>query len=126
MNRIKDVLREKGISQKWLASKINKSYNMTNSYVQNRRQPSIKILFEIAELLNVKASTLISDDSLKLGGYVYHKDIYNGHERMKIVGMRKKTVELEGDYSGGTHNVCQRDWKSIEGVLFQRAVANEV
>ena len=32
MNRIKEVLEEKGIKQKWLAEKLNKSYNMVNSY----------------------------------------------------------------------------------------------
>ena len=39
---------------------------------------------------------------------------------MKIVGIRENEVELEGDYSGGTHNVCQTDWLPIEGVLFKR------
>ncbi len=34
MNRIKEALEEKGIKQKWLADKLNKSYNMVNSYVQ--------------------------------------------------------------------------------------------
>lgn len=54
---------------------------------------------------------------LRLGMFVYHKDIYHGHERMKIVGIREKHVELEGDYSGGTHNVCQRDWERIDGLI---------
>lgn len=27
-----------------------------------------------------------------------------------VVGIRKTTIEIEGDFSGGTHNVCQRDW----------------
>ena len=39
MNRIKEVLEKQGRSQKWLAAQIGKSYNMVNSYVQNRRQP---------------------------------------------------------------------------------------
>ena len=34
MNRIKEVLEEKGIKQKWLAEQLGKSYNMVNSYVQ--------------------------------------------------------------------------------------------
>ena len=34
MNRIKEILEEKGIKQTWLADKLNKSYNMVNSYVQ--------------------------------------------------------------------------------------------
>ena len=32
MNRIKEVLEEKGIKQIWLAEQLGKSYNMVNSY----------------------------------------------------------------------------------------------
>ncbi len=41
MNRIKEVLKEKGIKQIWLAEKLGKSYNMVNGYVQNRQQPRL-------------------------------------------------------------------------------------
>lgn len=34
----------------------------------------------------------------------------------KVVGIRKNEVEIEGDWSGGTHNVCQRDWVSPESI----------
>jgi len=61
MNRIKEVLDEKGIKQTWLAEKLGKSYNMVNSYVQNRRQPSIEDLYKIAEILNVEAKELLTD-----------------------------------------------------------------
>lgn len=59
MNRIKEVLGEKESTQTWLAKELGKSYNMVNSYVQNRRQPSIEILFRIADLLDVEAKELI-------------------------------------------------------------------
>ena len=59
MNRIKEVLEERGIKQTWLAEKLGKSYNMVNSYVQNRRQPSLEILYRIAEILNVNVKDLI-------------------------------------------------------------------
>jgi len=59
MNRIKEVLGEKEITQTWLAKELGKSYNMVNSYVQNRRQPSIEILFQIAKLLEVEAKELL-------------------------------------------------------------------
>jgi len=57
------------------------------------------------------------EDEFKIGQEVYHKDIYNGKELMKVVGIRKKELELEGDYSGGTHLVCQKDWMPIEGII---------
>jgi putative transcriptional regulator len=59
MNRIKEVLTEKGISQTWLAEKLGKSYNMVNSYAQNRQQPRLEILWAIAELLDVDIKELI-------------------------------------------------------------------
>jgi transcriptional regulator with XRE-family HTH domain len=59
MNRIKEVLEEKGIKQTWLAEKLGKSYNMVNSYVRNRRQPSLEMLNEIAKILNVDVKELI-------------------------------------------------------------------
>ena len=59
MNRIKEVLKEKGIKQIWLADKIGKSYNMVNGYVQNRQQPRLEVLNDIAEILNVDIKDLI-------------------------------------------------------------------
>lgn len=59
MNRIKEVLEEKGIKQTWLAEKLSKSYNMVNAYVQNRRQPSLELLNTIADILNVDIKDLI-------------------------------------------------------------------
>ena len=60
MNRIKEVLEEKGIKQKWLAEQLGKSYNMVNSYAQNRRQPSLEDLYRIAEILNIEAQELLT------------------------------------------------------------------
>ena len=59
MNRIKEVLEVKGIKQIWLADQLGKSYNMVNSYVQNRRQPSIANLFKIAEILDTEVEDLL-------------------------------------------------------------------
>ena len=62
MNRIKEVLKQKGIKQIWLADKLGKSYNMVNGYVQNRQQPRLEVLFEIAKLLNIDPKELIQSD----------------------------------------------------------------
>ena len=63
MNRIKEVLDEKGIKQVWLSEKLGKSYNMVNSYIQNRKQPKIEVLFEIAQILNVEAKELLKKNN---------------------------------------------------------------
>ena len=59
MNRIKEVLDKKGIKQTWLADKLGKSYNMVNGYVQNRQQPRLEVLYQIAEILDVEIDELL-------------------------------------------------------------------
>jgi len=63
MNRIKEVLEDKGIKQTWLADKLGKSYNMVNGYVQNRQQPRLEVLFEIAKILDVEVKDLIKEEN---------------------------------------------------------------
>lgn len=59
MNRIKEVLENKGIKQTWLAEQLGKSYNMVNAYVQNRQQPRLEDLYKIADILQVDIKELI-------------------------------------------------------------------
>ena len=63
MNRIKEVLEEKGIKQTWLAEKLGKSFSIVNADVCNRRQPRLEGLFEIAEILQIDVKDLISERS---------------------------------------------------------------
>ena len=62
MNRIKIVLEDKGIKQNWLADQLDKSFNTINGYVQNRHQPRLEVLFEIAKILEVDPKELIQSD----------------------------------------------------------------
>ena len=73
MNRIKEVLGEKGIKQVWLSEQLGKSYNMVNSYVQNRQQPRLEVLYEIAKILNVEVKELLVESKIKLK----HKGLTN-------------------------------------------------
>jgi transcriptional regulator with XRE-family HTH domain len=65
MNRIKEVLQEKGLTQVWLAGKLGKSFKMTNAYACNRKQPSLETLFQIANLLQVNVKDLITDNNIR-------------------------------------------------------------
>jgi hypothetical protein len=56
---------------------------------------------------------------------VYIKDIYDGKEPFKVVGIRENQVELEGDFSGGTHNVCQKDWFDDDKVFVVSTICDE-
>ena len=59
MNRIKEVLEGKGIKQMWLAKKLGKSFSIVNAYACNRRQPSLDVLYQIANLLQVDIKDLL-------------------------------------------------------------------
>ena len=50
---------------------------MVNSYVQNRRQPSLETLYKIAEILKVDVKDLIISKK-------YSHPNYNDHPDMKI------------------------------------------
>lgn len=65
MNRIKEVLEIKGIKQTWLSERLGKSYNMVNSYVQNRQQPRLEVLNDIAKILDVDVVELIVSSKKK-------------------------------------------------------------
>ena len=70
MNRIKEVLKDKGISQTWLAKQMGKSYNTINEYSRNVRQPSLEDLYIIAEILNVEVKDLLIERKNKWAKYL--------------------------------------------------------
>ena len=62
MNRIKEVLEEKGLKQKWLAEQLGMSNVMINLYSNNKRQPSVNTLIRIGMILNIPIDQLIRKD----------------------------------------------------------------
>ncbi|WP_315256477.1 helix-turn-helix transcriptional regulator [Segatella oulorum] len=54
------MLIEKGIKQTWLAEKLGKRFTIVNSYVCNHRQPSLELLFYIAQNLQVNSKDLMN------------------------------------------------------------------
>lgn len=65
MNRIKEVLDAKGISQTELANRLGKTFNMVNLYTTNRVQPPLPVLYHIAEILNEDVRSLLIPNELK-------------------------------------------------------------
>lgn len=49
---------------------------------------------------------------------VYHTQVYEGKEPLKVVGIRKSSVELYGDYSG-MGNTEGASWLPLDGVLIE-------
>ncbi|WP_318345252.1 helix-turn-helix transcriptional regulator [Flagellimonas baculiformis] len=59
MNRIKEVLKQQGRTQTWLAEQIGKSYVVVTNYCNNNTQPSIPVLRQIAKVLDVDVRELL-------------------------------------------------------------------
>lgn len=59
MNRIKEVLKEQGRTQTWLAEQIGKSYVVVTNYCNNNKQPSVPVLRSIADVLDVDVRELL-------------------------------------------------------------------
>jgi putative transcriptional regulator len=68
MNRIKEVLKDQGRTQTWLAEKIQKSYVIVTNYCNNNSQPSIEVLRKIAEVLDVDVRELLEPTKEKANG----------------------------------------------------------
>lgn len=59
--RLHEVLKERGLLQKELAEKLGVSKVTVNYWCKNQTMPSIDTLGEIAKILNVKISDLITE-----------------------------------------------------------------
>jgi len=64
MNRIKEILDMQGRKQTWLAHKIGKSYVVVTNYCNNKAQPRIEVLQEIAKTLDIDIRELLVSTKL--------------------------------------------------------------
>ena len=60
LNRLKVVLVEKGKTSRWLAEQLGKSEHTISRWCQNKSQPSIAQLNEIARVLMIDVRSLIN------------------------------------------------------------------
>ena len=59
MNRIKDVLKLQGRTQKWLSKQLNINYISVTQYCNNIKQPKLEVLYKIAKILDVDVKDLL-------------------------------------------------------------------
>ena len=60
LNRLKVVLVEKGKTSRWLAEQLGKTEHTISRWCQNKSQPSIAQLNEIARVLMIDVRSLIN------------------------------------------------------------------
>lgn len=59
LNRLKVVLAEKNITNKWLAEQLGKDQGTISKWCTNTCQPNLKSLIRIAELLEIELTDLV-------------------------------------------------------------------
>lgn len=62
LNRIKVVLAERDLNNKWLAEKIGKDPATVSKWVTNKTQPSLEALIAIANVLDVTVQDLVRQE----------------------------------------------------------------
>lgn len=60
-NRLKVVLAERDITNKWLAEQLNVTEITVSRWVSNKRQPHLDQLFAIANAINISPRELINE-----------------------------------------------------------------
>lgn len=60
LNRIKEALAEKGKTQVWLAEQMDLDFQTVNRWCNQRKQPSLERLHEIAALLKCSVKDLVA------------------------------------------------------------------
>ena len=61
-NRIREVLDEKGISNKWLAEQLDVNPASVSKWCTNSSQPRVEMLFRIAGVLEVGVCELLVEN----------------------------------------------------------------
>ena len=61
LNRIKVMLAERNQTNKWLAEQVGKDPATVSKWVTNASQPSLEVIFKIAEVLKCNYTDLIRD-----------------------------------------------------------------
>ena len=64
LNRLKVVLAEKNLQNKWLAEQLGRDQATVSKWVTNSAQPNIETLMQIARLLEVQTDDLLRFDEL--------------------------------------------------------------
>jgi putative transcriptional regulator len=62
MNRLKEIIKKQGRTQKWISSQMGRSENTISLWCLNKIQPSLEDLYKIADLLNVNVKDLLIDN----------------------------------------------------------------
>ena len=70
-NRIKEILREKGIKQTYICKELGINESVLSLIINNKRKPSQERLKALAKILNVSIKDLYPEVEVKRINYYY-------------------------------------------------------
>jgi len=59
LNRVKEVIDQRGVKQNWLAAQVDITNNAMSAICSNKSQPRLETLFKIAEVLQIDPCDLL-------------------------------------------------------------------
>ena len=62
LNRIKEVLREQGRTNKWLSAQLGKNEVTVSRWCRNVQQPDLETLYRVARTLGVGVCALLVEE----------------------------------------------------------------
>ena len=74
VNRIKVVLAERDLNNKWLADKLGKDQATISKWITNTTQPSLQVLLNIAAALEVPVQELVRQDEYNQENLIREQD----------------------------------------------------
>ena len=88
--RIKKIRKEKGLTQEKLAEMLNVEAATISNYEKDKRNPKIKMLMKISEILNVELDYLLGRDKMVARENSENYFVYVANEDLKILSEIKK------------------------------------
>lgn len=61
LNRLKEVIKENGRTNKWIAKQLDKDVVTISRWCRNVQQPNLEMLYKLANLLQVHVCELLVD-----------------------------------------------------------------
>lgn len=66
LNRLRVIIAEKNLTNKWLSEQLGVSQATVSKWVQNNAQPNLEMLIKISKVLNVDVNELIRPDEVEM------------------------------------------------------------
>ena len=107
-----------GLTQKELSDRIGVSYQMIQTWENNRRNPKIESLQKIAEALNIDVSEFLTDNTATVQKFKDFSIDADGDFEEKYNSLTDEEKKLFGKYVQAMFNKLQREVKKSQKTAY--------